>query len=391
MSGPLTGLKVLDFTRLLPGPFGTMLLGDMGAEVIKIEAANPPDLLRMMPPMKGGMSVGHLELNRNKKCITLDLKKPEGVEVVKRLVKNFDVLIEQFRPGVMEKLGVGHEELARHNEKLVYCSITGYGQDGPYRLRAGHDINYMSLSGVMSYTGRKDVGPVAPGIQVADQCGGGMNAVIAILAALYERERSGKGQYIDISMTDGAVTLGALHGANHLHGDKIGWETNVLNGGGYYGFYETGDGRYMSVGGLEPQFFQAMLKALGREDLSSFHLAMGPKGEKLKEELVKEFKKKTRSEWEEIFSKVDACVEPVLTVDEMAGHPHLEAREMVIEVEMEDGTPVRQIASPFKFSRSSLEYRHSGVCVGAHTRDILEESGFTDREIADLKSKNVVK
>jgi len=392
MSGPLHGIRILDFTRLLPGPFGTMILGDLGADIVRVEAPNFPDLLVMMPPSDGKVSAGHRALNRNKRSMFLDLKKPGGPELVGRLVKDFDVVVEQFRPGVMEKLGVGYETLAAENPGLIYCSITGYGQDGPYRLRAGHDLNYLSIASVMSFTGRKDAGPLPLGIQVADQCAGGMNAVIGIIAALVHKERTGEGQYIDISMTDGGVQLAALYGANYLlGGQQIGYESDILNGGGYYDVYETKDGEYMSVGGLEPQFFAAMVKALGRDDLGNYHLAVGDRNEFLKSELAKEFKSRTRAEWEQVFANVDACVEPVLSVSEMVEHPQVVAREMVVEVETEDGKKLRQIGSPYKMTRTKSEFNYAGVIPGSSTDQVLAEAGLSAEEIKELVDKGVVK
>jgi crotonobetainyl-CoA:carnitine CoA-transferase CaiB-like acyl-CoA transferase len=392
MSGPLNGVKILDFTRLLPGPFGTMVLGDLGADILRVEAPNLPDLLRVMPPMDGEVSAAHREINRNKRSLTLDLKKPEGVSVVERLVKRFHVVIEQFRPGVMDRLGVGYTDLSKINPAIVYCSITGYGQDGPYRDRAGHDNNYLGISGVMSYTGRAEGGPLPLGIQIADQCAGGLNAVIAIIAALYHREKTGEGQYLDISMTDGAFHLGCMEMMNYLaSGQEVGREEPALSGGSYYDFYETADGGYMSVGSLEPQFFAALCKALGRDDLLSYHMNMGERGVKLKDELKAEFKKRTRKEWEEVFKDVDACVEPVLSISEAAAHPQNLARNMVVEVEKDDGTRQRQVGSPYKFSRTGCELKFAGVAPGTHTDQVLEESGFTGKEIEDLKEKGVVK
>ncbi len=389
MSGPLKGVKVLDFTRLLPGPFGTMVLADMGADVVRVEAPGLPDLLTLMPPMDGEVSAAHREINRNKRSIMVDLKNPEGAGVITRLVKNFDVLVEQFRPGVMKRLCVDYECMSAHNPGLIYCSITGYGQDGPYRDRAGHDANYLALSGVMSYTGRKDSGPLPLGIQVADQCAGGLNAVVAILAALYHKERTGEGQCIDISMTDGAMHLGALHAMAYLAGgEPPEREGNPLNGGGYYDFYRTKDGEYMSVGSLEPQFFKAMVTALGREDLADKQMSGG---RELKEALQAEFEKKTRKEWEAVFKEVDACVEPVLSVAEMAEHPLTKAREMVVDVPRPDGTTQRQVGSPYKMERTPAEYRFAGAAPGAHTRQVLEEAGFSQDEIEELSKNSVVK
>lgn len=392
MSGPLHGVKVLDFTRLLPGPFGTMILGDLGADLLRVEAPNFPDLLAVMPPTDGKCSAGHRALNRNKRSMHLDLKKPGAQEVVRRLVKTYDVVIEQFRPGVMDKLGVGYQTLSAENPQLIYCSITGYGQTGAYRDRAGHDLNYLAIAGIMSYTGRKDAGPLPLGIQVADQCAGGMNAVISILAALFHRQRTGEGQYLDVSMTDGAIHLGALYAANYfMCGAQIGYQTDVLSGGSYYDCYQTKDGKYLSVGGLEPQFFAAMCKALGREDLNRYHLAMGERNLYLKAELGKEFLKKTRAEWEAIFIKVDACVEPVLSISEMVAHPCATERGMVVEVETEDGKKLKQIGSPYKMSKTPGEFRHAGVPAGAHTDASLREAGFSDAQIKKLREDGAIK
>ncbi len=391
MSGPLSGLKVMDFTRLLPGPFGTMILADLGAEVVRIESAGAPDLLTFMPPVDGDVSVAHRQMNRSKRSLVINLKKDEGRNVIRRMVRSFDVVIEQFRPGVMDRLGVGYDQLKEENPWVIFCSITGYGQDGPYRDRAGHDINYLSLAGLMSYTGRKETGPVLPGIQVADQCAGGMNAVIALLAAVYHRERTGKGQRIDISMTDGAVHLGALRAAATLFSkEDTQREDFMLNGGGYYDFYETSDGGYLSIGGLEPPFFKAMCTALGRDDLASLQGASGDKASYLKTELQKEFSKRTRKEWEEVFSEVDACIEPVLSVAEMAKHPQTRAREMIVDVPSSQGSS-RQVASPYKFSHTPCEYRFAGVKPGTHTREVLTEAGFVEDEIEELMSAEVIR
>jgi alpha-methylacyl-CoA racemase len=392
MSGPLAGVRVLDFTRLLPGPFGTMILADLGADVVRVEAVGLPDLLMVMPPMDGKCSAGHRSLNRNKRSIIVDLKNPAGAGVVARLVPRFDVLVEQFRPGVMDRLGVGYPALAAANPGLIYCSITGYGQDGPYRDRAGHDLNYLALAGVLGFTGRREAGPLPLGIQVADQCAGGMNAVVAILAALVHKARTGQGQRIDISMTDGAMHLAALYAGNYLAGGAENCrEGDVLNGGSYYDVYPTKDGKYLAVAGLEPQFFKAMCTALGREDLLSYHLAVGKRNEHLKAELRAEFLKKTRAEWEEIFARTDACVEPVLSIAEMTAHPLAAARGMVVEVPSESGQALRQIGSPYKMDQTPAEFRHAGVTPGTNTAEVLGAAGFSADEIQQLKAQGAVK
>ncbi|MAE22591.1 MAG: carnitine dehydratase, partial [Pseudomonas sp.] len=202
MSGPLSSLKILDFSTLLPGPFASLLLADMGAEVLRVESPTRMDLIRVLPPHDGGASTSHAYLNRNKRSIALDLKRPEAVEVVKRLVSEYDIVLEQFRPGVMDKLGVGYAALKAINPRLIYVSITGYGQSGPYRDRAGHDINYLALAGIASYTGRRDSGPLPLGVQLADLAGGSLHGVIGLLAAVVQRQATGVGQQVDVSITD---------------------------------------------------------------------------------------------------------------------------------------------------------------------------------------------
>ncbi len=390
MTPPLHGLKILDFTRLLPGPFGTMMLADLGAEVLRVEAPNLPDLTQMMPPFDGPLSGAHCLLNRGKSSIVLDLKKPEGVGVVKRLVKEYDIVVEQFRPGVMEKLGVGYDALRAENERLIYCSISGYGQDGPYANRAGHDVNYLSLAGIMSYSGRRNGGPVPMGVQIADIGCGGYNAVVSILAATLHREGTGEGQYIDISMTDGAMLWGSMGAMRYLVGDEvIERENDFLNGGTYYDCYETKDGQYLSVGALEPQFFEALCKAVGREELIPKQIAMGEEGQAVKAEFAAEFKKKTRDEWVRVFEKVDACVEPVLSTKEMVEHPNTRARNMIVEVPKPDGSTQRQVGSPFKFSRTPPEIRHIGVESGANTEEVLKKAGYSEEEIERMRKARV--
>jgi crotonobetainyl-CoA:carnitine CoA-transferase CaiB-like acyl-CoA transferase len=384
MTAPLEGLKILDFTTLLPGPFGVMILADLGAEVLRVEAPNRPDLLKLMPPMDGDLSGPHRFINRNKQSIALDLKKPSACGVVKRLVSEYDIVVEQFRPGVMDKLGVGYEALAAANPQIIFCSITGYGQDGPYRDRAGHDNNYLSIAGVMSYCGREATGPVPSGLQIADQVCGGYNAVVAILAAVLHRQRTGEGQSIDIAMTDGAIALGGIAGTKCLiTGESARREGEYLNGGIYYDYYRTSDGGYMSVGSLEPQFFAALLETLGREDLN------GADQPTIKSELAAEFARKTRAEWMEIFGRCDACVEPVLDVKESLEHPHIRARGMVVDVPRPDGTLQQQVASPFKFSRCAPVYRHGGVQAGAHTLEVVERLGYSQEEVEQLQEEGV--
>lgn len=367
MSGPLSHLKVLDFSTLLPGPYATMLLADMGADVLRVEAPGRLDLTRVMPPLEDGVSTAHTFLNRGKRSLGLDLKKEGSADVIKRLVKDYDVVIEQFRPGVMDRLGIGYEALRAINPNLIYCAITGYGQTGPYKDRAGHDINYLSLAGVSSHCGRKESGPPPMGIQIADVAGGSHHAVMGILAAVIHRQQSGEGQYIDISMTDAAFAINGMAGAAALAGGQEQKpESSMLNGGTFYDYYQTRDGRWLSVGSLEPQFSARLCDVLDIPQMKSLASSQNPEHQKtLREALKTAIARKTLAEWEQVFSGVDACVEPVLTITEAAEHPQLKARDMVIEVPKGDGRSQRQIGHPIKFSATPCESRYTGRVLGA--------------------------
>lgn len=393
MSGPLSSLKILDFTGLLPGPFGSMVLADMGADVIRVEAPGRPDMVRMLPPMEDNISACHAYLNRSKKSLALDLKKPEGVEVVKRLVKNHDIVIEQFRPGVMDRLGVGYEMLKAVNPDVIYCSITGYGQDGPYRDRAGHDMNYLAIAGVTGYNGRLASGPAPMAVQVADIAGGSFHAVMGILAAVIHRHKTGEGQYIDISMTDAAFSLHALTAPPALVGNQQpGLEKTQLNGGSFYDCYETKDGRWFSVGGLEPQFFVQFCTAIGKPHLTNQGIIMQPAiVAAVKGEIAEAMKLKSYAEWCEIFSKLDSCTEPVLSFAEACEHPQIRARQMLVDVPKPGGGTQKQIASAIKFSKTKARYDYIGAPLGAHTDDILASVGFSDEEQSALRTAGIVR
>ncbi len=392
MSGPLASLKVLDFSTLLPGPFASLLLADMGAEVLRVESPTRMDLLRVLPPHDQGTSASHAYLNRSKRSLALDLKQAEALEIVRELVKDYDIVLEQFRPGVMERLGLGYAALKAINPRLIYVSITGYGQTGPYKDRAGHDINYLALAGVASYTGRQDSGPLPLGVQLADVGGGSLHAVVGLLAAVIARQQSGVGQYLDVSMTDCSFSLNAMAGAGYLAcGVEPGWETHVLNGGSFYDYYRSRDGRWMSVGSLEPAFMQQLCEALGRPELAAQGLSPKPEQQKaLKLALQVEFEKRSFEELCELFAGVDACVEPVLTLSEALEHPQLKARELVSQVPRDDGSTQAQIACPLKFSEGLPEPRHIGAAVGAHSDEVLAELGFSAQRIAALRRARVV-
>lgn len=354
MAGPLTSLRILDFSTLLPGPYATMLLADMGAEVLRVEAPDRVDLTKVMPPFDGKFATAFSYLTRGKQTLPLNLKQAEAVEQVKELVKDYDIVVEQFRPGVMDRLGIGYETLKAINPKLIYCAITGYGQTGPYRDRAGHDINYLALAGVSSHCGRADSGPPPLGIQVADVAGGSHHAVMGILAAVINRQQTGEGQFVDISMTDAAFAMNAMAGAACLAGGQEQKpESALLNGGSFYDYYRTQDDRWLSIGSLEPQFSARLCDTLGLADMKGLALSQDPEQQKqLKVALKEKVAEKTLAEWQEIFADQDACVEPVLTISEAAEHPQLKARGMVVEVDRGDGVMQRQISTPLRFSRA---------------------------------------
>lgn len=392
MSGPLASLKVLDFSTLLPGPFASLMLADMGAEVLRIESPTRVDLLRVLPPHDHGTSASHAYLNRNKRSLALDLKQAEALEIVRELVKDYDIVLEQFRPGVMERLGLGYAALKAINPRLIYVSITGYGQTGPYKDRAGHDINYLALAGIASHTGRQDSGPLPLGVQLADVAGGSLHAVVGLLAAVIARQHSGVGQHLDVSMTDCSFSLNAMAGAGYLAcGVEPEWETQVLNGGSFYDYYRTRDGRWMSVGSLEPAFMQQLCAALGRPELAAHGLSPRPEQQKaLKLALQVEFEKRSFEQLCELFAGVDACVEPVLSLSEAVEHPQLKARTLISQVPRGDGSSQAQIACPLKFSEGLPEPRHIGAAVGAHTDEVLEELGLGAQRIAELRRAKVI-
>jgi len=391
MPGPLQGLKILDFTTLLPGPFATMILADMGADVLRVLSGSYPDMASFLPPFlpDSDLSCNLAYLGRGKRCLNLNLKMTSAVEIVHRLIKKYDIVIEQFRPGIMARLGLAYEDLRAVNPSLIYCSLTGYGQTGPLKNRAGHDINFLARSGLMSYSGTKDQGPSLTGMQIADVASGSNNAVIGILAAVIHRKETGEGQHIDISMTDGVMAFNAMMATTYLAGaaqPQRGQE--LLNGGSLYDFYETSDGLYISFGGLEIQFFANFCRIIGREDLIPFGI-ITPNIEQVKKDVREIIRQKTRDQWTEIFSQVDACVEPVLSLAEAIADENTRAREMVIEFTLPSGEKLKQIANPIKFSATKQEYRSIGCLAGTHTREALLEMGYTEEQICCYEKEGV--
>ena len=387
MAGPLKGLKILDFTTLLPGPYATMTLADLGADVLRIVSGSRPDLASFLPPFLPGtnLSCATAYLGRGKRCLALNLKDRRAGGIVRKLLADYDIVIEQFRPGVMAKFGLDYETLTEANPALIYCSLTGYGQTGPLKNRAGHDINYLARSGIMSYSGRKASGPCLSGIQIADVASGSNHAVIGILAAVVHRQRTGEGQHVDVSMTDGAVAFNALSAAGWLvDGAETYCEEGVLNGGSLYDFYETKDGKFISFGGLEPQFFAAFCEQIGRSDLIAGGV-VPPDLPRVKEEVRAVIKTKSRDEWTALFAKVDACVEPVLSLGEALNDAQTRAREMIVEVELPGGGTVRQPGHPIRYSATPPQYGPAGCAAGTDTEEVLRGLGYTEGEIAEFE------
>jgi len=385
---PLSGLRVIDLSRLLPGPYATLVLADMGAEVIKLEAPRGGDYLRAFPPSLEGSKYGARfgALNTDKKSIAVDLKKPEGVAVARKLILSADIVVESFRPGVMDRLGLGYEALKAEHPGLIFCAISGYGQDGPYTHRAGHDLNYVGMAGVMAFAGPADGPPQLPAVQVADIGAGALWPLIGILSALHARHSTGQGALIDASMTDGSLGFLQMELAEFLtKGTVPPRGENMLTGGqSCYGVYETSDGGYMTVGALEPKFWAAFCKAVERPDLMARHLGTIEKTTATRGILEELFKTKTRAEWEAVFATVEACVEPVLMPDELVDHPLHVARKNVIE----DDRGMRRIRTPMRPRDAAAPKRAPEL--GEHTRALLAEAGYDDAAIDTLYAGKVV-
>lgn len=387
----LSDVKILDLSTLLPGPYASMMLADLGAQVLRVESPTRVDLVREIPPKIGESSAAHQYLNRSKKSIALDLKQPEAIEIIKALVSEYDVVLEQFRPGVMDRLGIGYEVLKAINPKLIYCSITGYGQTGPYKDRAGHDLNYLAIAGISSYSKRKEQAPVPQGIQIADIAGGSLHSVIGILTALHHRQKTGEGQMVDISMTDCAFALNAMSGAATLAGKDVpSSESHLLNGGTFYDYYQTSDGRYLSIGSLEPKFFSGLCQLLKLEHLLPLVNESSAQQE-IKNSFTHAFKQKTYEQWQAIFIERDLCVEPVLDLKEASEHPQILAREMIVDVPHSQTGTQKQLGCPIKFSTYQTQYQLAGGDVGIDGKAVLNQLGFSDAKISTLERNGVVK
>lgn len=384
---PLAGLRVLDLTRLLPGPVATLHLADLGADVVKIEDTGEGDYARSMGARPGETSAFFKLVNRNKRALRLDLKQPEGVAVFRRLTLSADVVIEGFRPGVMDKLGIGYETLSALNPRLVFCSISGYGQDGPYAQRAGHDINYIGYAGVLDQIGAAGGPPAVPNFQIGDLLGGALVPLVGLLAAVLDARATGRGRCVDVAMTD-AVFAHAVFPLAGLLARLVPPPrgADLLSGGvPCYGVYATADGRHMAVGALEKKFWELLCDTLGRPDLKPFHLAFGAEGERAKQELAAVFAGQPQSHWIARFAEVDCCVTPVLTIAEALDNEQLQVRGMVVEA---DGIP--QFAPPYKLSGYEFAIERSAPAPGQHSEDILREAGFDADAIDKLREQGII-
>ena len=377
---PLAGVRVLDLTRLLPGPMGTLHLADLGADVIKVEDLGAGDYATP--------SVRNL-VNRNKRAIRIDLKQPDGAAALLRLCRDADVLVEGFRPGVMQRLGVDYEAVSDVNPRIVYCSVSGFGQTGPLRDQPGHDINYGALTGVLDQIGTAD-SPALSNLPVADLLGGTMMAVMGILAALFDAQRTGLGRHVDVAVADGVLAHAVLPlSALNQHGHVPPAGQSALTGGlACYGVYRTADERFVAVGALERKFWDSLCRRLERNDLAPLHRSGDAAiEERLRRELAGIFGARPLAHWSALFADGEACVSPVLRLDETLAHPHFRARGMVVEA---SGDAPQQFGCPVKFSGFEPDAPRPAPHAGQHTDEVLREAGFQEAEIHDMRSTGAV-
>ncbi|MGX9135135.1 CaiB/BaiF CoA transferase family protein [Rummeliibacillus sp. JY-2-4R] len=390
--GALSGVKVLDLSRLLPGPYCTLMMADYGAEVIKIEEPENGDYIRWRKPAIEGIGARHLTINRNKKSVELNLKTKAGKEIFKKMAANADVILESFRPGVMERLGLGYDEISKLNEGIVYCSLTGYGQTGPYRNLPGHDINYIGYSGILGLIGEKGGKPVVPGVQIADIGGGALMALSGICMALFHKERTGKGQYIDISMMDGAVTWLYAAASDYFASGKIPERgNNRLDGNfAYYNVYETKDNKFLSVGASELKFWKRICELIGKPEWIDLHEGSDEVQEKLKKDLSQLFKQKNQQEWLDLLALEDTCVGPVNDINQIFNDPQIIERELFTQMNHPIAGMIKQIGFPIKFSQTPGEiYSHSPI-LGEHTEEILSELNYSKEMIDQMRLDGVI-
>ncbi|HXG41328.1 MAG TPA: CaiB/BaiF CoA-transferase family protein [Dehalococcoidia bacterium] len=384
----LEGVRVLDLSRLAPGPFCTMLLADFGADVIVVEA--PPGAARIGEPERAEVRALN-PLQRNKRSIAINLRHPEGREAFYRLARSADVVVEGFRPGVVKRLGVDYETLSRLNPRLVYCSLSGYGQNGPYAPLVGHDINYISVGGALGLTGWPGQPPAIPMNIIADFAGGGLYAAFAICLALLARERTGRGQYIDMAMSDGVTSLLTWVASRYLATGQVPRPgEDMLNGGvPFYNVYRCADGRYISIGCLEPYFWEALCRALGAEEFIP-HQWDRQRYPEMFEFFRRRFQERTRDEWFQELRQHEVCVAPVYSLDEVFADPHVRQRGMLVELQDPEAGTVRQVGIGPKLSDTPGSIRTLGPRLGEHTDQVLREAGYSEAEVAALRQAGAV-
>ena len=397
----LEGIKVLDLCRNAPGMFCTTVLADLGADVLMIE--RPMDETRSAyEKLVAGIDgeddarrhASFNTLQRNKRSIALNLKEPEAQVIFQQLAETADVVVEGFRPGVMDRLGAGYEKVRSINPRAIYCSVSGYGQDGPYSQLAGHDINYISFAGALGLIGPHDGKPSIPLNLIADYAGGGLCGAVGILAALMAREKTGAGQYVDIAMSEGVLyMLSGLISDVLSRGISAERGGNRLNGGApYYNVYETKDATYFSVAAIEPWFWENLCHAIDRDDLLPYQDAAGEKKTEVEQALAQAFLTKTRDEWFETLKDANISVGKVYSLEEALDDTHAQQRGMVLEIEapnIPEGK-VRQVATSIHLSETPGEVRHLGSVTGQHTSSVLEWLGFDSATVADLIRRQVV-
>jgi len=376
MAPPIRNLKMLDLSRQLPGPFCSFMLADLGVDVLVV--ASPTDVMGLGLPL----------LQRNKRSMTLNLKSPEGKQIFERLAQEADIILEGFRPGATERLGIDYASMSKLNPRLVYCSISGYGQDGPYRDKVGHDINYLGYAGVLGVSGPAGGPPIPMAVQVADIGGGGLMAAVGILAAILARQHTGRGQFVDISMMDGSIAWNVFHMLMYLITGSQQPQRGQARLTGYYpcyAIYETKDGKYVTVGALEEHFWRNLCVALGVEDFIPDQFTEGPRREEMFRVICEKFRQKTQAEWLQQLDTIDICFGPVNTIGETLADPQVQARGMVRDI-----GGMKMIASPLKFSDTPPVPPTAPPEFGQHTDEVLRALGYSAERIQALRSGGVI-
>jgi crotonobetainyl-CoA:carnitine CoA-transferase CaiB-like acyl-CoA transferase len=397
-SAPLNGIKILDLTKLAPGPHCTMILGDLGADIIRVEEPGEPTGRRAAQAGTAQVKAPRPSYSptnavaRNKRSIGLNLKSTPGRDIYMRLVRDADVVVEEFRPGVAKRLGIDYEVLSQLNSRLIYCAVTGFGQTGPYRDLVGHDLNYIAQAGALGLIGRKDQMPSIPLNLLADYAGGGMHAAIGVLAALVARSQTGRGQYVDIAMLDGVMLLLAQALSTYFGNRKVPERGTQPGDGGapFYNMYETSDGKIITIASMEPWFYANLCRALNCEQYIGGQYER-QKWPEMFEHFTRIFKTKTRNEWWDILTRADICVGRMLTLDELENDPQIRARNMIVEVETPSGERVKQVGISVKVSETKGSIRSLAPALGQHTDAILADLGYTPQDVARWRAEGALR